>query len=767
MNNNASHYFQASEDYFWQWEDNGEVIAIPNGETIAYKAYILEILEYLAPQGIPRFGALLLALIATNNNAHLESITQNLSKNGAHMKIVEQALEFLKILSSLPPEYYKGQKKLILLQTIFKDAHNNLSQKQAEKILRIYKALDRPITPDEQKKISPSIDIIYHDFRVIAILSSKFKTVQDILDAVDAIPTLEETIEIPLETSEKKDFISLLIEDEKTFYVGSLVKHIWSGLHIPLQNKLPSQQPLGGFSDLTNKGSFDKLLTSEFAYEETLFLSRIANQEALYILREIPPQSNDKQRVILIDVSLKNWGTPHVLAFAITLALIHHPKNKMDTFVYGVGQKYFPLKFDSKEDVIEGLNYLDACLHAGSGIELLFKENPLLKNAELFLIASDETYQTPYIQKIIQEHHHFFNYWIHTNIDGNISVYKKQNRGKIFIQNIFLQLKSIWKTDKKNIHFDSPQKKYYQISSSYPILFPNNELKAKILLKDSIGRIFRITKDKKLFLLNAPDKGWLLIYDHLPFYDGKNCIGFTEKSECILLMFNIHERAVYIIDINTDQQTVLNFPNYNYHLDFFFDDTNYQFICTNYSYQWIIKQKDEVWIIEQFQKSYEELNSLRNFYLQKAENNMDITESKKSMNVLKNIDTIFINEYNSLIFSKHELCINQDGWKLNPSQHLKPKIISKRTNINFFRFGDGSKITINTGGMLTFESSNPNIPVFHCPSVLEQPLAFASETFFIGNPYYKINHLQQKLITQQELASYLIGFIENIKNYGT
>jgi len=38
-------YFKSYEDYFWQWEDSTEVIAIPEGSTIAYKQLVIDILD--------------------------------------------------------------------------------------------------------------------------------------------------------------------------------------------------------------------------------------------------------------------------------------------------------------------------------------------------------------------------------------------------------------------------------------------------------------------------------------------------------------------------------------------------------------------------------------------------------------------------------------------------------------------------------------------------------------------------------------------------
>jgi preprotein translocase subunit SecB len=47
------------------------------------------------------------------------------------------------------------------------------------------------------------------------------------------------------------------------------------------------EQPIGGISDMTNKGDFNRMLL-EFANEDEVFMNRVANNEALYIQRNTP-----------------------------------------------------------------------------------------------------------------------------------------------------------------------------------------------------------------------------------------------------------------------------------------------------------------------------------------------------------------------------------------------------------------------------------------------------------------------------------------------
>ena len=61
-------YLQSYENYFWQYEDLGKVIAVPDSHTLGYSEHIFkEIIRHLAPHGLPRFGSLLLAIAATNS----------------------------------------------------------------------------------------------------------------------------------------------------------------------------------------------------------------------------------------------------------------------------------------------------------------------------------------------------------------------------------------------------------------------------------------------------------------------------------------------------------------------------------------------------------------------------------------------------------------------------------------------------------------------------------------------------------------------------
>ena len=316
---NFQQYFQSMHAYFWQWEDDNETIAVPHSATIVYTNYAMEILEALTPQGVPPFGALLLANMAINRNgeAHILDIFEKLQVRGSLKSVssIEQdLLRFLTDLSNIPETYKSGENRLLLLQTIFEDCHNRVSPEitagfwSEEMFVHQRHASNSPFV-----KIPFDLSILHKDFGTIQVMSKRFPTTDAIVKKMLSLPSLPpnlppETLDLDANNSTEspKDFITELTDDSETFFVGALIKHLWSGLNMPVHSALPSQQPLGGVSDLTNKGDFDRLLISEFANDDLIFLSRIANNEALYIRREVPPENNNLERIFLLDVSLKN-----------------------------------------------------------------------------------------------------------------------------------------------------------------------------------------------------------------------------------------------------------------------------------------------------------------------------------------------------------------------------------------------------------------------------------------------------------------------------
>src|SRR6266540_6714993 len=60
----AIEYLRAPAGGLWRWADNGAVLVWHDGSTIAFREEIAQILEWLAPNGLPTFGAIVFLLAA-------------------------------------------------------------------------------------------------------------------------------------------------------------------------------------------------------------------------------------------------------------------------------------------------------------------------------------------------------------------------------------------------------------------------------------------------------------------------------------------------------------------------------------------------------------------------------------------------------------------------------------------------------------------------------------------------------------------------------
>ena len=180
------HYFQAYKDYFWKWEDKGLVVAIPASFTIAYKDLIEESMEQLALQGLPPFGSLLLAILATNSKGKesIDAVYSLLSAQDENIQeTIEKAIWFLKFMADIYTKYIDKKDRLLLFQTLFQDCHNILNTKKSQQLTTFFKSQNLAaydvLTPIDYKEVQ-----IQNDFRIFALLARKFPTVQSLLEAM-------------------------------------------------------------------------------------------------------------------------------------------------------------------------------------------------------------------------------------------------------------------------------------------------------------------------------------------------------------------------------------------------------------------------------------------------------------------------------------------------------------------------------------------------------------------------------------------------------
>ncbi|MBB6372306.1 hypothetical protein [Chryseobacterium shigense] len=788
-------YFQSYENYFWEWETDEDIagdsgyhdnnlISIPGGGAIAYRPYIMEILKELQPQGWPPFGALLMALYAMQDGytdfAGPLNHTANFHSIGNFDFTAEKSIEFLEKLKSLNKIYKQGQNRIILLQTLFQDSHNRTAPGKAEMILTIYYKRPQILASSAEKKYAgPSA--INKDLSTLNLLNEKFPTVQSIVDAmrdhIDEPELDDEVIEEETTVETDKDFIQQLIEEPKTFQVGSLIKRIWSGLRIPMRHLSPGEQPIGGISDMANKGDLHRMLLSEFANDDEVFMNRIANNEALYIQREIPPEENVFERIILIDTSLRNWGTPKVLAFASAIAVIRHPKARSECKVFALGQAGIPISLDKTEDVIENLNQVSPVLEVSEALGKFFNEENTEKDLEVFFITHEENLADEKIRKVIHENRDRLKFLITTTSDGELNFYKHHKGARKHIQKIKLPLQELWANPpqrKQKVHQINGKKT--DLPQNYPILFPTPSNKIAQFLYE--GEFYILSSKKQLLKTYLSDNYYdRNSYDYYKTYHGcealiedisvkpkgQFALAKNKQQHFILCQYQPDKKLVSKLNLSTKEYseqnvTGLNIPG-SYHLVYF--GKNFYLHQPMNSSLYKINLEGNISVESIFNDDGEIDKNIA-----KAET--EVTKLNRSgMKIISNFNRMGINENNNLVISGNELCRLYEN-SLNLYKNRFPVKILAEQNKNKFTFQDGSEIITDSRGMLTFKSSNTGIPTFYIPSTEYGFLALATNTEYGGSEYYLPKQTLLKVKTMEEMYSqYLTAFIDQILDYGT
>jgi ribosomal protein L7/L12 len=618
--------------------------------------------------------------------------------------------------------------------------------------------------------------------------------------------------------------VNQLIENDRTFQVGTLIKRLWSGLNIPLHHNHPSQQPLGGISDLTNKGDFDKLVISEFAYDDDVFMSRIANNEALYIQREVPPEADKFERILLLDVSLKNWGNPKILSFASAIAIARHPKTDIQCRIFVVGQDFKEVSLKNVNSVIDSLGELSGKLDCSAGLDLFFQQNKVnSNNQEVFLFSSEESLKLVRMQNAMSNYSTAIKYVFEMEMEG-IKVYKNQNKGRKMLQHIIMPLDELWEKKRDEL----PRRSKNTGLDEIPLLYPV-ERNYQAIFHD--GKDFYTYINGNLFLfVNAKfDKGFKKIASNLPFGNGKFAIKINSKGQKLFLYYQYHseqEVGVWNLDTQELKSNVITYNELNNKKISVFG-CNGEFYFTNGVLFWCIDDdfkivpaegillkeaflnytKKRTSFADNFMNSkfkYSVIKKVKGFsvvndridingfefvhleFKKKHYNNIDRGDVKvifkeKVNLILKNRGTSFLDVVKEIKVStgkslvECKRIVDEDfGVVLNnatraEAEDLKKILESKGaicyTETLFFESKDGSKVT-SKDGILVFESSKEDIEKFYIPFIIDGRTIMATESEYSGNDYFLPEHDMESIKEQMFLEKYMNPFIQNVKEHG-
>ena len=240
----------------------------------------------------------------------------------------------------------------------------------------------------------------------------------------------------------------LLQELENTRRYRGLAKlssRLVAALALPRQLSEPESLQLGGVSDISNRGSIDKLLVSELVHDDLTLSVRLALNEALYLRRESPPAQDRRIRAVLIDCSLPMWGLPRLYATAVALAL--HVTSDRQTSVRCFRTehtKLVPCPLDSPAAVSAHLESLSSLASPAELLEeFVERVGELQPSAEPVLITTRDVLQMPHFRSRLDAVNIETVWLIVVERGGDLEILKKTRQGFSSLRRALLPLSEI------------------------------------------------------------------------------------------------------------------------------------------------------------------------------------------------------------------------------------------------------------------------------------------------------------------------------------
>ncbi|MEK7467727.1 MAG: hypothetical protein AAB074_09970 [Planctomycetota bacterium] len=320
---------------FWKWTDNARVAVWADGSTIAFREEVAYALGKLAPGGLPPFGALVLLISACRPlwkeagrpaiEAHVATLEKVGSLDGRFPPAwLKDVLDSLDRVNRLRIELRTGaDAKALIAAMVFDGAEGRGSVEEGEAILR---AVSEGALPDTREAETISKWLVFRFLQDLAVLRQGLARVSN--ESIElrmrtGLERLPSAAPVPDEVAaeEVRRLIADLREDRELSGIARLAADLMAAVHVPRRVSDPEELPLGGVSDIANRGPLDRLLVSELAHDELTLATRIALNEALYLRREQPPRNLPGRRAILVDAGIRMWGVPRVFGAAVSLAL--------------------------------------------------------------------------------------------------------------------------------------------------------------------------------------------------------------------------------------------------------------------------------------------------------------------------------------------------------------------------------------------------------------------------------------------------------------
>jgi hypothetical protein len=534
----AISYLAARGDVPWRWADDGEVITWTDGTTIAFREEIAYVLEWLVPHGWPSFGALVWLLAASRGklpprlssekrfvlppdigaDAESDSTQPSLAAYHERLRTMHATVEDgLTAIANLPESLRTTLRaKAVLAEKIFGDlpgdTGNGALYSAVVEVLRsgllTDAMLNDPGAPPAEKR---NEWLSLHDGLKGLTPELLALRVQTGLDAVPQAPELP-----PIASMRVRALLADLRSDAEHAGLARLARDFMAALQLPRHLSEPDEMPIGGFADIANRGSLDRLLLSELAHDDLTLAVRIALNEALYLRREPPAQQPPSTLAVLIDSGVRLWGVPRVLATAVALALIAKSARHEEPVVFRACEKELkPVDLLTRKGLISHLGALETHAHPGLALEAFEKLVHAEERADAVLITHRDVLADADFQRILAGTKFEMLYLGVVDREGGFELLRYP-RGGLPVCQAHVNIEDLWPAPAAPVR--GPRRKPLIDRETYPelpVCFSRNPFPLRIAVRGKVqasvqtsgGGGLCVLQDRRLLQWDRPGRG--------------------------------------------------------------------------------------------------------------------------------------------------------------------------------------------------------------------------------------------------------------------
>ena len=397
-------YFLPPKDTFWGWSPDGKTLVTRSGKTICFSQEIEEVLLRLKSRGLPPLGAVVLLVAACrdgwNDNAEIRGALaefsyisrrkspvappnfvvtdQTAEKMNAFIQKekVGTVLRELDRLAGLRAELRRSiGAKAALAEYVFETSRRVTSPREADALIAALRnGIPALAFLPNAERDGPGA--IMRDLDALAPLQRLSTENLELRcrTGLDQLVVPAENADLPA-PQRVRLLLDALRQDTDPDLAGlaRLAQNLMAAVHVPRTLTPDEELPLGGFTDIANRGPLDRLLSSELAHDDLTLAVRIALNEALYLRRESPPRSPPEQRAMLLDSGIRMWGLPRVFGAAVALALTATTGERVAVRSFRAHENgLVPADLTTRDGLIVHLAALETAPHPGAALKPFF-----------------------------------------------------------------------------------------------------------------------------------------------------------------------------------------------------------------------------------------------------------------------------------------------------------------------------------------------------------------------------------------------------------